>query len=84
MSWVVVLVLALLALLVAFAAHAAERMSKMAGELDALNTELQRTVTLVDRVIAAQANVVPAAQVQAAADALKAQNDRLDAAVPPA
>lgn len=84
LMWAGLLVLVLLAVLVYYAAMAAERMDRMAGVIDTLNTEVARTAALVDRVIAAQANVVPAVEVQTAADALKAANDKLEPTLPPA
>lgn len=89
MDWAAALLVALLAVLTYAAAQAAktaalaaERMVQMAGELDALNTEVARTATLVGQIVAAQQNSVPAAAVQAAADSLKATNDTLQAAIP--
>lgn len=76
-GWAIGLGVALLALLVYCAAQAAERMHQMAGELDALNTQVQRTAALVSQLT----NTVPAAAVQAAADSLKTTNDTLEAKI---
>lgn len=62
-----------------------QELRRMSAQLEALNTEVARTAALTAQVVTElKGEKIDPAAVQAAADALKASNDTLAAAVTPA